>query len=122
MEKKKKKAAPRERVAIATAFTRATPQSIHLSYMLQPYVSTDRITWEVRFGGRKETGRLPALLGRTQRAENKLKEIKPQGEHRCPTADQLDRPLEKAHTAQLHIQAPSLSCDKMTESLHAKPR
>lgn len=34
-KQKKKTAAPREKVAIATAFTRATPQRVHLSYMFQ---------------------------------------------------------------------------------------
>lgn len=52
--------------------------------------------------GGKQTGSLPGLLDRMQ---NRVKEIKPQSEHRCPRADQCDRLLEKTHTVQLHVQA-----------------
>lgn len=43
-EKKKKTSTPRENVVIATAFTTATPKSIHLSYMDQPGAVSHGIT------------------------------------------------------------------------------
>lgn len=107
----KKKSAPRERVSIATAFTRATPQSIHLSYTLQRFHRQNNLRvcvfWlERRYGGFRE------------------EENKPEREHRCPTADRPDGAAwEDAHAAALHPDSLFLfRAIKMTESLHAKPR
>lgn len=70
-----KKAAPGERVTIATAFTRATPQSVHLSCVSPACFSTYSRTWEFIFWGRKDTGSRPGLFHRTPRAKTKVEEM-----------------------------------------------
>lgn len=104
-KKKKKRAAPGERVTIATAFTRATLQSVHLSCMLQPRVSTYSRTWDFMVWGRKETGRLPGRWDGTR------------GGHRGRTDVQQLISLTGRYRRCIQCTLTS----KMTHSLHAKP-
>lgn len=109
--KKKKKQPPGERVAIATTFARATPQSIHLSYMSQPGVSTDSITWESVFWGRKDVQEASRAVRQdtgSREEEEEVKEIKSQRESTdVQQLISLMGCLRRCTPAQLHVQAPS---------------